>query len=108
MGRGYTSSELYVTTWGDRNPANALLRFDVFWDKKRKIFRAHSCETLTYLRKFTEAVMAYTKSSKIDMISHSMGVTLARKVATGGHFIDEYGNFNFLSPRDSILSKSFQ
>lgn len=37
-----------------------------------------------YLRKFTEAVLAYTKADKIDVIGHSMGVTLGRRVIKGG------------------------
>ena len=39
---------------------------------------------MTYLRAFTEAVIAYTGASKINVISHSMGVTLGRRVIKGG------------------------
>lgn len=44
----------------------------------------HSEEFLTYLRAFTEAVMKYTGAEKIDVVSHSMGVTLGRRVIKGG------------------------
>jgi triacylglycerol lipase len=39
---------------------------------------------LTYLRAFTEAIIAYTGAEKINIISHSMGVTLGRRVIKGG------------------------
>jgi len=39
---------------------------------------------LEYLRAFTEAVIAYTGAAKIDVIGHSMGVTLSRRVIKGG------------------------
>uniref|UniRef100_A0A7E4V4G2 Lipase n=1 Tax=Panagrellus redivivus TaxID=6233 RepID=A0A7E4V4G2_PANRE len=68
---GYKSSELYVTTWGDRNSTNAHLRI-------------HSCRFLSYLRMFVDAVLEYTKADKINIISHSMGVTLARRIVKGG------------------------
>jgi len=49
--------------------------------------RDHDAETLTYLRKFTEAVLAYTGAAKVDMIGHSMGVTLGRRVVKGGNVV---------------------
>uniref|UniRef100_A0A914CDX3 Lipase n=2 Tax=Acrobeloides nanus TaxID=290746 RepID=A0A914CDX3_9BILA len=85
LSKGYTSAELYATTWGDRNPLNAL-------------GRTHSCETLTYLKQFTEAVLKYTGHSKVDVISHSMGVTVARKVVIGGMFFDENDTICNLGP----------
>uniref|UniRef100_A0A0N5CAP8 Lipase domain-containing protein n=1 Tax=Strongyloides papillosus TaxID=174720 RepID=A0A0N5CAP8_STREA len=72
---GYTSSELYVTTWGDRNTDNAGTR-------------THSCEFVQYIRNFMEAVIRYTGSDFINIISHSMGVTLARKAIIGTMLID--------------------
>ncbi|TKR73819.1 hypothetical protein L596_021084 [Steinernema carpocapsae] len=69
--KGYTSAELYVTTWGDRKAADAHLN-------------THDCELLLHLRAFVNAVMGYTGASFIDVISHSMGVTLARKIIRGG------------------------
>lgn len=71
LSKGYKTSELYATTWGS---ANALLSAQQY----------HSRENLTRLRKFVEAVKAYTGASKVDIITHSMGVTLGRKVVLGG------------------------
>uniref|UniRef100_A0A0N4ZDY4 Lipase n=1 Tax=Parastrongyloides trichosuri TaxID=131310 RepID=A0A0N4ZDY4_PARTI len=70
MSKNYTSQELYATTWGDRNIMNAYLR-------------THDCDTLIYIRRFIEAVKMYTKSSKVNIISHSMGVTLGRGAILG-------------------------
>jgi len=36
------------------------------------------------MRAFLEAVLAYTKADKIHVISHSMGVTIGRKIIKGG------------------------
>lgn len=69
--KGYNKGELYATTWGDGNKAHASTR-------------THNFETLNYLRNFVEAVLAYTGAEKIDVITHSMGVTLGRKVIKGG------------------------
>jgi phage-related protein len=69
--KGYKKSEMYITTWGPGNQYQAQNQ-------------QHSKEYLTYLRQFTEAVLAYTGAPKIHVISHSMGVTLARRVIKGG------------------------
>lgn len=71
LARGYRPSELYATTWG---PANALLSSQQY----------HSKANLTRLRAFVEAVLAYTGATKVDIVAHSMGVTLMRKVVKGG------------------------
>lgn len=71
LSRGYKTSELYATTWG---PANALASSQQY----------HSRENLTRLRRFVEAVRAYTGATRVDIIAHSMGVTLGRKVVLGG------------------------
>eukprot|EP00347_Sterkiella_histriomuscorum_P024524 403330808 len=71
LSKGYKKSELYITTWG---PANKDLASN----------QVHSKEYLEYLRKFTEAVIAYTGAKKINVMGHSMGVTLARRVIKGG------------------------
>ena len=36
------------------------------------------------MKTFFEAVLAYTGADKVNIISHSMGVTIGRKVAKGG------------------------
>lgn len=68
---GYTTAELYATSWQDTNPLNAGSR-------------THNCHDLQRLRKFLEAVLAYTGSPKISLITHSMGVTIGRKIIKGG------------------------
>lgn len=52
-------------------------------------WRTHSNEYLTYNRKFVEAVIEYTGAKKINIIGHSMGVTLGRGIIKGGEFILE-------------------
>jgi triacylglycerol lipase len=71
LSMGYSKSEMYITTWGPG-------------DKTKASDQTHSKEYLTYLRAFTEAVIAYTGADKINVISHSMGVTLGRRVIKGG------------------------
>lgn len=71
LSKGYTKGELYITTWGPG-------------DQFMASYNTHSQEYLTYLRSFTEAVLAYTGAEKINIISHSMGVTLGRGVIKGG------------------------
>ena len=73
--KGYKPSELYITTWGNGNSLEAGLRY-------------HSKEYLTFLRAFVEAVLKYTGKQKVNIIGHSMGVTLARKVVKGGAAYD--------------------
>ncbi|CEF68816.1 Lipase EstA/Esterase EstB family-containing protein [Strongyloides ratti] len=78
ISNGYKSGELYALTWGDRDPLTASLK-------------VHDCETVIRLRKFIEAVLNYTKSPKINIISHSMGVTLGRKAIQGGILLEYLG-----------------
>jgi hypothetical protein len=83
ISKGYKSSELYATTWG---PANSLLASSQY----------HSKPYLTSTRAFIEAVLAYTGASKVNIVSHSMGVTLARKAILGGAASDALngGSYN--------------
>lgn len=83
LAKGYKSSELYATTWG---PANTLLAANQY----------HSRPYLTSTRAFIEAVLAYTGASKVNIVSHSMGVTLARKAILGGAASDALngGSYN--------------
>lgn len=69
--QGYTSAEIYATTWG---PANAAFSSQQY----------HSKDNLTRLRAFINAVKAYTGATKVDIVAHSMGVTLMRKAVKGG------------------------
>lgn len=71
VSQGYKSSELYATTWG---PA----------DSYQSAYQYHSKANVMRIRKFIEAVKAYTGAAKVDIITHSMGVTLARKAILGG------------------------
>ena len=73
--QGYKTSELYATTWG---PANAAL----------SAYQYHSKTNVMKVRKFIEAVKAYTGAAKVDIVAHSMGVTLARKAILGGWATD--------------------
>jgi len=74
--QGYTSAELYATTWGPADPFQASLQY-------------HSKEVMVNrIRAFIQAVKAYTGAAKVDVVTHSMGVTLARKAIKGGSAYD--------------------
>ncbi|QDF01810.1 lipase family protein [Myxococcus xanthus] len=90
--QGYKTSELYATTWG---PANALQSANQY----------HSKQNVMKVRKFIEAVKAYTGASKVDIIAHSMGVTLARKAILGGtaHDAADGGTYNVGAPLTSSV-----
>jgi len=47
------------------------------------------------MRAFLEAVFAYTGAKQIDVIGHSMGVTIGRKIIKGGSATDHSaGSYN--------------
>lgn len=69
--QGYKKSELYATTWGDADPYYAAYQY-------------HSKPNLQKIRAFIQAVKAYTGAAKVDVVTHSMGVTLTRKAILGG------------------------
>lgn len=75
LNQGYTEAELYAITWGDANPLSSANNY-------------HSKENVTRIRAFIEAVLDYTGASKVDIIAHSMGVTLCRKAIKGGNGYD--------------------
>ena len=86
--QGYTKADLYITTYGVGYPKYSICYF--------------SKDFLTYLRAFMEAVLAYTGAAKVDVISHSMGVTLSRAIIKGGIIKDAKRPFD-LGP--SLASK---
>ncbi|HEX2835773.1 MAG TPA: lipase family protein [Thermoanaerobaculia bacterium] len=90
--QGYTSAELYATTWG---PANAALSSQQY----------HSKPYLTRLRAFVNAVKAYTGATKVDIVTHSMGETLGRKIIKGGPGNDSLngGSYNLGSALTSSV-----
>lgn len=73
--QGYRRAELYATTYG---PAEATM----IWSY------THSRANIMQVRTFIEAVLAYTGAQKVDVIAHSMGVTMARKAILGGQATD--------------------
>ncbi|CAB3397330.1 unnamed protein product [Caenorhabditis bovis] len=85
LAHGYTEAELYATSWQDTNELKASTR-------------THDCHTMTRMRKFVEAVIAYTGAPKISIVSHSMGVTMARKIIKGGSIEAPDGNCNLGLP----------
>ncbi|PAV75101.1 hypothetical protein WR25_05458 [Diploscapter pachys] len=88
--KGYTEAELYATSWGDTSPFNAGTR-------------THNCALLTRMRRFLEAVLAYTKANKVSLITHSMGVTIGRKIIKGGNHEASDGSCNLGSPLNSKI-----
>ncbi|VDL83436.1 unnamed protein product [Nippostrongylus brasiliensis] len=83
MEQNYTEGELYATTWGDAWGTGSILD---------SYSTMHTCSNLLFLRRFIEAVLAYTGSRKVDVIAHSVGVVLARKALKGGSLIGTDGN----------------
>ncbi|CAJ0592083.1 unnamed protein product [Cylicocyclus nassatus] len=88
LDQGYTQAELYATSWGDTNTNNAAKR-------------THDCYDLTRLRRFIQAVLAYTGAPKVSLITHSMGVTLGRKAIKGGAVVDNSVVCNLGTPLTS-------
>ena len=91
LSKGYRPCELYAITWG---PADISLFFQQY----------HSLPYLFRIRRFIQAVKEYTNQSKIHIIAHSMGVTLARKAIKGGIGYDPLhdGYYNLGSPLSFI------
>lgn len=89
--QGYQRGELYAITWG---PASALQSANQY----------HSKPYLERIRAFIQAVKDYTGATKVDVIAHSMGVTLARKAIKGGTGSDllNGGSYNLGAPLDFV------
>ncbi|AKQ64979.1 lipase [Myxococcus hansupus] len=86
--QGYKPSEMYAMTWGPQNPMLASQQH-------------HSREYKEEVRAFIQAVKEYTGAEKVDVIGHSMGVTLARKAIQGGDGFDPYpggGSYDLGAP----------
>jgi hypothetical protein len=92
LSKGYTRAELYAITWG---PADATQSSQQY----------HSRPYLERIRAFIQAVKQYTGASKVDIITHSMGVTLTRKAIKGGPASDALngGSYNLGSSLTSIV-----
>jgi triacylglycerol lipase len=89
---GYKPSEMYAMTWGPMDPLKSGQQY-------------HSEKNLEEVRAFIEAVKKYTGAEKVDVIGHSMGVTLARKAIQGGDGFDSqtHQKFNLGKPMtDSV------
>ncbi|WKY08791.1 hypothetical protein Q1695_001741 [Nippostrongylus brasiliensis] len=88
LDKGYTEAELYATSWGDTNTSNAGKR-------------THNCVVLQRLRRFVQAVLAYTGAANVSLVTHSMGVTLGRKLIKGGVVDGSDGSCNLGTPMTS-------
>jgi len=81
--QGYKTSEMYAMTWGDADPMQSAYQY-------------HSKPNLQKIRAFIQAVKSYTGAAKVDIVTHSMGVTLTRKAILGGSGNDSLngGSYN--------------
>lgn len=79
LAHGYANAELYGTTYGSGETSDSPQY-------------THREEFVLQVRKHMEAVLAYTGASKIHVISHSLGVTMARQAILGGEGINDDGS----------------
>ncbi len=73
----YYPVELYGIGWGLKGAMNAANNH-------------HKAEYMQKIRRLIAAVKAYTGSAKVDVVTHSMGVTLGRKAIKGGNAYNTY------------------
>ena len=74
---GYQPSELYAIGYGLKGPMNSSLNF-------------HKASDMKNIRNMILAILEYTNSKKINIISHSLGVTLSRKSIKGGNAFETF------------------
>lgn len=84
LAHGFRSCELFAASWGGEG--------------RDLPQRTHSREALCEIRGFLEAVLRYTEAPALDVISHSMGVTLARKAVKGGPGLATDGAYDLGPP----------
>ncbi|CAO4386178.1 unnamed protein product [Caenorhabditis nigoni] len=73
MDKDYTLAELYGITYGNRSMAHSFSNF-------------MQCEYFQLQRRFLEFVLHYTKSAQVNIVAHSMGATIARRIIKGGQY----------------------
>ena len=76
---GYRSSELYATSYG--YPESMTV--DEY---------THSQINIMQVRRMMEAILEYTGSDTINVVAHSLGVTMARRAILGGLEVDIDGS----------------
>ena len=84
MEQGHRPSELYALDWGLPGLQNA-------W------FNYHSAVDVARVYRFVAAVADYT-GGRVDIVGHSMGVTLARRALQGGRYAPAAGDPVELGP----------
>jgi len=77
---GWDPARLFAVTWGPADPLMASQQ-------------THGRVNIKVVRGFLEAVLDYTGAEKVDVVSHSMGVTLARIAIAGGTATDGQGTY---------------
>ncbi|TMS35383.1 hypothetical protein L596_002797 [Steinernema carpocapsae] len=74
ISKGYSTEEVYGTTYGDSGKTNVL-------------FVTMDCSYVKHIRMFIQAVASFT-GSKVDVLGFSMGSPIARKAILGGACVD--------------------
>lgn len=70
LASGYSPAEVYALTWGDGQESSGIRN-------------NHRTDYIDTVRDFVSAVQKYTGTDEVDIIAHSMGVTLARGAILG-------------------------